>query len=91
MALLNIDAKHLCKHYQVIFKNSKFHFSTEFTPPQKKKSSEHLDNADKTVMYFDMSINRTVEKLHSLLSVSAWIQVELLQIPCLHKTACQYI
>lgn len=30
-----------------------------------------MDNADETVTYFNMSINRTAEKLHNLLSVSA--------------------
>jgi hypothetical protein len=39
-----------------------------------------MDNADETVMYFDMSIRRIAEKLHNLLSVSAWTEAELLQI-----------
>jgi hypothetical protein len=50
-----------------------------------------MDNADETVTYFDMSINGTAEKLHNLLSVSVWIQVQLSQIPRLHKTTCQYM
>jgi hypothetical protein len=38
-----------------------------------------------------MSIRRIAEKLHNLLSVSAWTEAELLQILWLHKITRQYI